>query len=68
MELGQPERDEALGAYVGLSADEAERRARDRGWTTVRPLEPHAVVTMEYRQGRINFTVDGGRVTKCWAG
>ncbi|MFC5186077.1 I78 family peptidase inhibitor [Actinomadura harenae] len=68
MEMGQPERDESLDAYVGLPADQAERRARDLGWTSVRRLGPHTVVTMEYRQGRINFTVEGGRVTKCWSG
>ncbi|MCP2339086.1 I78 family peptidase inhibitor [Actinomadura rupiterrae] len=68
MELEQPERDEALAAYEGLDADEAEQRARTRGWTAVRRLEPDSMVTMEYRQGRINFTVEGARVTKCWAG
>ncbi|MFC4910256.1 I78 family peptidase inhibitor [Actinomadura gamaensis] len=68
MELEQPERDEALAAYAGLPADEAEDRARGNGWTVVRRLPPGAVVTMEYRQGRINFTVVDGRVTETWAG
>lgn len=68
MDLEQPERDEALGAYIGLGAGDAERRARERGWTVVRRLDPGTVVTMEYRQGRINFTVEGGRVTGCRAG
>ncbi|MFF3564136.1 I78 family peptidase inhibitor [Streptomyces sp. NPDC002574] len=55
-------------AYVGLAADEAERRATERGWATVRSLPPGAIITMEYRAGRLNFTVDGGRVTRCWSG
>ncbi|WP_127359139.1 I78 family peptidase inhibitor [Actinacidiphila soli] len=54
--------------YVGLSAEEAERRARGQGWTTVRSLPPGAIVTMEYRSGRLNFTVADGTVTRCWSG
>ncbi|MET9735376.1 I78 family peptidase inhibitor [Streptomyces sp. NPDC006458] len=55
-------------AYVGLDAAGAERRARERGWTTVRSLPPGAIVTMEYRQGRLNFEVRAGRVTRAWKG
>ncbi|MEU4094355.1 I78 family peptidase inhibitor [Streptomyces sp. NPDC026673] len=54
--------------YVGLPADEAERRAAARGWSMVRALPPGAVITMEYRVGRLNFTVADGRVTRCWSG
>ncbi|WP_405579833.1 I78 family peptidase inhibitor [Streptomyces sp. NBC_01190] len=57
-----------LDAYRGLGQREAEDRARERGWTTVRSLPPGAVVTMEYVVGRLNFTVDGGRVTRTWLG
>ncbi|WP_328916834.1 MULTISPECIES: I78 family peptidase inhibitor [unclassified Streptomyces] len=57
-----------LDAYVGLAQPEAERRARERGWTTVRSLPPDSVVTMEYVVGRLNFTVDAGRVRHCWLG
>ncbi|MFE2046036.1 I78 family peptidase inhibitor [Streptomyces sp. NPDC059477] len=60
--------DDNTGTYVGLDADAAERRARERGWTTVRALPPGAIVTMEYRQGRLNFEVRGGRVTRAWKG
>ncbi|MGW1428294.1 I78 family peptidase inhibitor [Streptomyces sp. NPDC002431] len=60
--------DDAPGQYVGLTADAAERRARSRGWTTVRSLPPGTVVTMEFRSGRINFEVDGAVVTRCWLG
>lgn len=60
--------DDAPGEYVGLAADAAERRARSRGWSTVRSLPPGAIITMEFRSGRINFEVDGGRVTRCWVG
>jgi hypothetical protein len=57
-----------LDAYVGLTQQEAEHRARDRGWRTVRSLPPNAVVTMEYVAGRLNLTVDDGRVRRCWMG
>ncbi|MFB6816918.1 I78 family peptidase inhibitor [Streptomyces sp. NPDC056347] len=60
--------DDAPGQYVGLAADVAERRARSRGWTTVRSLPPGMVITMEFRSGRINFEVDGAVVTRCWLG
>lgn len=57
-----------LDAYVGMPRREAERQASARGWRPVRSLPPDAVVTMEYVAGRLNFTVDGDRVTRCWAG
>ncbi|SDP26452.1 proteinase inhibitor I78 [Actinacidiphila guanduensis] len=57
-----------LDAYPGLALEEAERRARERGWTTVRSLPPEAVVTMEFVAGRLNFTVAEGRVRRCWQG
>lgn len=60
--------DDTPGEYVGLAADTAERRARSRGWSTVRSLPPGAIITMEFLSGRINFEVDGARVTRCWVG
>jgi len=57
-----------LDAYLGLTRTEAEERAREHGWTTVRSLPPGAVVTMEFVLGRLNFTVDGDRVRRCWLG
>lgn len=60
--------DDAPGEYVGLAADAAERRARSHGWTTVRSLPPGAIITMEFRSGRINFEVDAAVVTRCWLG
>lgn len=54
--------------YVGLDADRAERLARDRGWSTVRSLPPGAIITMEYRSGRMNFEVKDGRVARAWKG
>lgn len=62
----EPEDD--LEAYVGLAADEAERRARERGWSTVRSLAPGTVITMEYRFGRLNFEVKDGTVHRSWKG
>jgi hypothetical protein len=55
-------------AYVGLEAGRAERLARERGWSAVRSLPPGAIITMEYRVGRLNFEVVDGRVGRCWKG
>ncbi|GGU85140.1 hypothetical protein GCM10010211_59020 [Streptomyces albospinus] len=55
-------------AYVGLGRQEAEDRARARGWTTVRAVPPGAVITMEYLTGRINFEVEDGVVHRSWQG
>lgn len=63
---GNPHDD--LDAYPGLHQDDAERRAHEHGWTTVRSLPTGAVVTMEYLVGRINFTVEDGVVRRCWFG
>jgi|GEM_PF-1959210 hypothetical protein len=63
---GNPSDD--LDAYVGLTRREAEARAREHGWTTVRSLPTGTVVTMEYVVGRLNFTVDEDRVQRCWLG
>ncbi|MDF3300005.1 I78 family peptidase inhibitor [Streptomyces tropicalis] len=54
--------------YVGLEAEEAERLARERGWSAVRSLPPGTVITMEYRVGRLNFEVADGRVRRAWKG
>ncbi|MEV5878151.1 I78 family peptidase inhibitor [Streptomyces sp. NPDC052101] len=54
--------------YVGLDAANAERLARQRGWSTVRSLPPDAIITMEYRTGRLNFEVRDGRVARAWKG
>ncbi len=53
---------------MGLDAESAERQARARGWSTVRSLPPGAIITMEYRAGRLNFEVTNGTVTRCWKG
>lgn len=60
--------DDDLDAYVGLPAADAEARARQHGWTTVRTLPPGAMITMEYLEGRLNFTVENDAVTRCWKG
>ncbi|MFI6939704.1 I78 family peptidase inhibitor [Streptomyces sp. NPDC050418] len=59
---------ESLDSYVGLDAQNAERRAREHGWNTVRTLPPGAIITMEYREGRLNLEVTDGAVTRCWKG
>lgn len=55
-------------SYVGLDATEAERLARERGWPTVRSLPPGAIITMEFRVGRLNFEVKDGTVARAWKG
>ncbi|WP_086559382.1 I78 family peptidase inhibitor [Streptomyces africanus] len=62
------EPDDSPDTYVGLEADRAERLARERGWPTVRALPPGAIITMEYRVGRLNFEVKSGRVARAWKG
>ncbi|WP_416975354.1 I78 family peptidase inhibitor [Streptomyces sp. 4F14] len=54
--------------YVGLTTEDAEQRARQRGWSTVRSLPPGAIITMEYRVGRLNFEVHEGCVARAWKG
>ncbi|MFE9453168.1 I78 family peptidase inhibitor [Streptomyces sp. NPDC006739] len=54
--------------YVGLDVTQAELLARQRGWPTVRALPPGAIITMEYRAGRLNFEVREGRVARAWKG
>ena len=55
-------------SYVGLDATEAERLARERGWSSVRSLPPGAIITMEFREGRLNFEVENGTVKRAWKG
>ena len=57
-----------LDSYLGLSAQAAERRAGERGWSTVRTLAPDAIITMEFVVGRLNLTVRDGTVVRCWKG
>ncbi|MCT4357324.1 proteinase inhibitor I78 [Streptomyces sp. Je 1-79] len=54
--------------YVGLDQEQAERLARDHGWSVVRSLPPGSIITMEYLESRINFEVTEGTVTRCWLG
>ncbi|MFJ3902792.1 I78 family peptidase inhibitor [Streptomyces sp. NPDC090025] len=54
--------------YLGLPEGEAGRLARSRGWKVVRALPPGSIVTMEYLEGRINFEVEHGVVTRVWHG
>jgi hypothetical protein len=63
-----PSPDDATQPYVGLPVEEAERRARDRGWAIVRSLPPDAIITLEYVATRLNFTVRDDHVTRCWKG
>jgi hypothetical protein len=60
--------DDSPDDYVGMAADAAEFRARERGWRTVRRLAPDAVITMEYMAGRLNLAVRDDEVVRCWHG
>ncbi|WSQ08064.1 I78 family peptidase inhibitor [Streptomyces sp. NBC_01231] len=62
------EPDDSPDTYAGLAAERAERLARERGWSTVRLLPPGAIITMEYRSGRLNFEVKDGHVARAWKG
>ncbi|MDK1475658.1 I78 family peptidase inhibitor [Streptomyces sp. 549] len=55
-------------AFVGLSESAAQDLAKSRGWNTVRVIEPDAMITMEYLEGRINLAVADGVVVRCWKG
>ncbi|MGW4384776.1 I78 family peptidase inhibitor [Kitasatospora sp. NPDC004531] len=54
--------------YLGLPVERARALAAERGWRTVRVLEPEALLTMEYLSGRLNLTVRDGVVERAWAG
>ncbi|MBW1602227.1 proteinase inhibitor I78 [Streptomyces sp. JJ66] len=62
------EPDDDPEAYAGMPAREAEERATAHGWSPVRVLPPDAVITMEYVAGRLNLTVEDGRVLRSWKG
>ncbi|MGW6979279.1 I78 family peptidase inhibitor [Streptomyces sp. NPDC054932] len=63
-----PAPDDDPACYAGLDAGEAERRARGRGWTTLRMVPPGTILTMEYAEGRLNLEVEDGRVRRAWIG
>ncbi|MFJ8046243.1 I78 family peptidase inhibitor [Kitasatospora sp. NPDC096147] len=55
-------------AYTGLTREAAERLAAEQGWRTVRVLAPGALITLEYREDRLNLQVRDGLVERCWQG
>lgn len=62
-----PTRDDDPDAYIGLGLDEARHRAEEHGWSRIRILPDDGVlITAEADPRRINFAVDGNRVTSCW--
>ncbi|KJK56599.1 I78 family peptidase inhibitor [Saccharothrix sp. ST-888] len=54
--------------YLGLPVAAAERLAADRGRRIVRVLEPGEMITLEYREGRLNLAARDGVVERCWEG
>ncbi|GAA2237831.1 MULTISPECIES: I78 family peptidase inhibitor [Kitasatospora] len=61
------EHEEHVG-YVGLPVKAAQDLAAERGWDVVRVLAPGDLITLEYREGRLNLAVRDGVVERCWAG
>lgn len=53
--------------YVGMSVDDARLRASQEG-RRLRVIKPGDLVTMEYVEGRITITVDGGHVIRATSG
>ncbi|MFF2074327.1 I78 family peptidase inhibitor [Kitasatospora sp. NPDC058162] len=54
--------------YAGLRTERARELARRHGWASVRVLEPGQMITMEYREGRLNLAVRDGLVERSWEG
>lgn len=54
--------------YRGLPVAIARERALADGWTSVRVLEPGAMMTMDHREGRLNLGVREGVVERSWEG
>ena len=54
----------AAKAYIGQNATPAvvEQARKAAGADVVRTLDKDAVITMEYRQSRLNLITDGGRI------
>jgi hypothetical protein len=60
--------DTFIDSLVGRHLDEATRRATAAGWL-VRPCTPGSMLTMDYREGRVNLEHDpDGVVTRAWVG
>lgn len=52
---------------VGKSLAEATREAEAAGWQ-VRAYEPGGILTMDFREDRINLEHDDGVVRRAWVG
>jgi hypothetical protein len=66
--MSTPADDAFVVGLLGRPLDEATRLAAAAGWL-VRPCAPGAVVTMEYREGRVNLEHgEDGIVTRAWVG
>jgi hypothetical protein len=63
-----PPDDTFVDSLVGLDLDEATRIATEAGWL-VRPLQPGSMMTLDYREGRVNLEHDDHEVvTRAWVG
>ncbi|WP_354639163.1 I78 family peptidase inhibitor [Kitasatospora camelliae] len=60
--------DDNAEEYRGMPVERARERAAERGWTTVRELEPGALITLEFRADRLNLAVRDGEVERAWVG
>ena len=54
----------AAKAFIGQNASPAmvEQARKAAGAEVVRTLDKDSVITMEYREGRLNLITDGGRI------
>ncbi|MBB3042488.1 hypothetical protein [Nocardioides soli] len=63
-----PPDDSFVDSLVGRTLDEATRIATGAGWL-VRPYTPDSMLTMDYRESRVNLEHDDdGIVTRAWVG
>ena len=53
---------------VGLPVEEAAQRCRDAGFSAVRVLGRHDVITLEFREGRVNLLAEDGVVRSVTVG
>jgi hypothetical protein len=52
---------------VGRALDEATREAEATGWQ-VRAYEPGGILTMDFREDRLNLEHEDGVVRRAWVG
>jgi hypothetical protein len=55
--------------YVGLDAETATRKAEAAGWQHVRAYPRGSLLTLDFREGRLDLELDDeGIVIRAWVG